>query len=155
MEPSETGSDTTDAPDDPDEAGRSFAEGDLGTIQGILFGAQAERFEQQIATLEERLVAQIAENRTGIRAEITKSTKKLQDGADKALAALSAEVASEHEARLAAVDGLEQTQREQAKIVDESLEGIRADLRALNESRRELADLLEGAARAMRPPDDA
>ena len=135
--------------------GPTFAEGDLGTIQGILFGAQADQFEKQIASLEERLVAQIADNRKQVEAEITKSAKRLQDGSDKAMAALSAEAAAEHEARLAAVDALEQGQREQVKTVEESLEGIRAELRALNLSRRELADLFESAARAVRPPDDA
>ncbi len=144
----------TAEPDEDGTASPSFADGDLGTIQGILFGAQAEQFEQRIAALEERLVAEIADNRKQVEAELSKSTKRLQNGTDKAIAALSAEAAAEHDARLAAVDALEQSHREQAKVAEESLEGIRAELRALNLSRRELADLFESAARAVRPPDD-
>ncbi len=151
MESDET---ENEIPDDAGADGPTFADGDLGTIQGILFGAQAERFEQELASLEQRLAAQIADRASEIESAMAASTKKLQQGADKAVAKLRADATSESEARVAAIDALEQGHREQAKIVEESLEEIRAELRALNLSRRELADLLESAARAMRPPDD-
>ena len=122
----------------PDSGLRSFAEGDLGTIQSILFGSQAQQFEDRMAQLETRLQANIEDSLSDLRAAL--QTEEYQ--------------------RRSAIDALEQRQSETTKELAEITNAAEHSERARDELSRqlqelvsqrvELAELLDRAAQTLR-----
>lgn len=122
----------------PNSGLRSFAEGDLGTIQSILFGSQAQQFEDRMAQLEARLQADMEDSLSDLRAALQ----------------------AEEYQRKSAIDALEQRQSETAKELAETAtaaerterarDQLSRQLQDLVSQRVELAELLDRAAQTLR-----
>lgn len=126
---------------------RAFAEGDLGTIQSILFGSQAKRLEERMAELERRMQSGADEVRAQLGSELQASEQRLQGNLDSALSELRQAAELERAHRLTSFDELEHRHRESTKEV---LEAIASTEREAQSQREILAGVLEKAAEQLR-----
>lgn len=130
-----------------DERVRAFADGDLGTIQSILFGSQAQKFEERMASLERRMQSDADQVRAQLGSDLQASEQRLQGNVDSALSDLRQAAELERAHRLTSFDELEHRQRESTK---ELLEAVGMMERETQLQRDTLAGVLENVAEQLR-----
>ena len=99
----------------------SFADGDLGRIQGILLGDHARRMDDRFATLEQALLGAISDLRAEVQQsveELTRQVRSEQTNRSTAMKNLGERIDTENELRsegestmIAKLDGAEATLR--------------------------------------------
>ncbi len=126
---------------------RAFAEGDLGTIQSILFGSQAKQLEERMAELERRMHSGSDQVRAQLGSELRASEQRLQGNLDSAMSELRQAAELERAHRLTSFDELGQRHRDSTKEV---LEAVALTAGEARSQREILAGMLENAAEHLR-----
>lgn len=145
----------------------SFADGDLGRIQGILFGDHARQVDERLATLEEALLGAIADLRSELHTSFETLDKKLSSESDNRSKALKnlgerldteSEIRNEGEASInnkidsteAAIRHVISTERAAAAAdVEREFSSLRSD----SVDRNDLAELFAATAERLRGND--
>lgn len=128
------------------ETTATFAEGELGQIQGILFGDHARRVDDRLATLEAALLGAIADLRTEMRASIEALNGKLRSEETtrtKAVKNLGERIDTETDLRSEAESQLTHKIDSTESVLRTAISTERAELKA--ETEREL-DMLRNSS---------
>lgn len=130
-----------------DERQRAFAEGDLGTIQSILFGSQAREAEARMAELETRLHTASDESKEHVEARVQSSEEGVRASLAHEVHEIWAAITAEQENRIASISALEKQHRESTKELRAAIDAAER----LAQSHRELvAESLERTAAQLR-----
>lgn len=143
----ESSESTTSTNVSPDEGYSGFSEGDLGRLQGILFGDHAKQTHERIDTLEKALLGALSDMKSEISGEISALEKRIvaeEENRSTAVANLSDRVSADAKANKAATrklqQGLDKGTEKLAKAIDDAVTDQRLELDA---TRRDLAAQIE------------
>lgn len=159
--------DTTQAATESTEA-TVFADGDLGRIQGILFGDHARRVDERLATLEQALLGAIADLRGELQSSFQALEKRVsteETNRAKAMKNLGERLDSESEVRVEGesainhkIDITESNIRTaiaaERVAAAADVEREFATLRSDSVDRRDLAELFAATAERLRGADE-
>ena len=147
----------------------SFADGDLGRIQGILIGDHARRVDERIATLEEALLGAIADLRRELQTSLEAVDQKVtteQTTRGKAMQNLGDRIDTETSLRSEAAEQLSTKMDVAARTLRNVISTERASLAADTQrqidslsdnsvNRKDLAELFSQTAERLRDGDHA
>lgn len=144
-----------------------FADGDLGRIQGILFGDHARRTDERLATLEQALLGAIADLRTELQrsfAALEQRVASEEDNRTKAMKNLGDRIDTEAEVRVEGENSMNNKIDTTETAIRHSIATERAaaaadverelaSLRGAAVDRNDLAELFSATAERLRSED--